>query len=203
MQRRLFSLVLLGMLCAPAWATPSDVLARITQHLQQHTIVRAQFTQTREMKALRQPFVTKGRMIFSRRDGVYWLIDSPIQTGYWMSESRMVEINANGQRKEQDSKSNPALAHMGRIMRSMLSAQADVLAENFQLAADGTASQWVLTLTPRNPQLGQFIKRIRIQGGQFIDSMELEETSGDITRTRFRQSQALHQLPSAETRPFH
>jgi hypothetical protein len=202
MTRLQFLLGTLGLFCAPVWAATSELLTAIAAQIEQHPVVQAEFVQTKKMTALRRPFISRGRMVFSRQDGLFWWIEEPLKMGYWLGEAKMVEILPNGERREQATASNPALAQISRVMRSMLAAQASTLVENFDVHASGRTSQWVLTLVPKQAQLLQHVRRIQLSGGRFIEEVILVEPSGDSTQTRFFSSEAMRELPVALTGQF-
>lgn len=202
MNRQLFLISLAVIFCAPSQAAAPDLLTNITKQIEQHPVVRSDFVQTRKMLALKRPLISRGRMVFSRKEGVFWLIDEPIRMSYWLGDLKIIEISSDGQRREQDTKSNPALTQISRVMRSMLGAQSEVLKENFEVQARGGAAQWELELIPKQAQLAQYVRSIKVTGGRFIEAMTLEEMSGDITQTRFTASEALSEVPSSDIQRF-
>lgn len=179
-------------------APENDLLVQIAAQLEQHAVVKANFVQTRQMAALKRPIVSRGRMAFSRRDGVFWWIDDPLQVSYWLTEQRVVEIDVGGTRREHDLRSNPAMAQVGRLMRAMLGAQTETLRQQFEIKVQGTPAQWELLLTPREAQLAQFIQSLHVSGGRFIESLRVHEASGDLTTIRLNDSQVLADLPAAD-----
>lgn len=202
MTRLQFLLGTLGMFGAPVWAATSELLTAIAAQIEQHPVVQAEFVQTKKMTALHRPLISRGRMVFSRQDGLFWWIEEPLKMGYWLGEAKMVEILPNGERREQATASNPALAQISRVMRSMLAAQASTLVENFDVHASGRTSQWVLTLVPKQAQLLQHVRCIQLSGGRFIEEVVLVEPSGDSTQTRFFSSEAMRELPVGLTGQF-
>lgn len=200
--RRTFWLGCTGALCLPAVAAAPDLLAQIGAQLEQHAVVRAKFVQTRQMVALKRPVVSRGRMVFSRRDGVVWLVEGPLKVGYWLSEQRVVEVTADGVRREQNMSDNPAMAQVGRLMRAMLGAQVEALREPFEIKAQGALNQWDIELMPRQTQLAQYIKALRISGGRYIDTLRIEERSGDVTTIRFADSLSSNETTPAELAAF-
>ncbi len=202
MTRLQFLLCCVVMSCRPALAATNELLSSIAAQIEQHPVVQADFVQTKKMSALHRPLISRGRMVFSRQEGIFWLIEEPLKMGYWLGEAKMVEILPSGERREQASASNPALAQVSRVMRSMLGAQVVGLLDNFDVRAHGSVSKWVLTLVPKHAQLLQHVRLIQVSGGRFIEEIVLEEPSGDSTQTRFLSSEAKRELPVALTGQF-
>ena len=182
---------------ASAKASP-ELVDQISAQLEQHAVVRAKLVQSRKMVALKRPVVSQGQLLYSRRDGVFLFIEQPLRVSYWLNERKVVEITADGQRREQDVKSNPALVQVGQVMRSLLGVRAEALKGAFEVTAKGSMSKWELLLTPRQAPLNQFIATVKVSGGRFIESMVLQEKSGDVIQTQLTESQALSDLPAAD-----
>lgn len=183
------------------WAEP-DLAQSIANQINQYAVIQAKVVQVRNMQTLKRPLVSQGQLVYSKQDGVFWLLDEPLRVRYWFGDQRVVEIGASGERRVQEAKSNPRLAQMGQIMKSMLSAQTDALRSMFEIRAKGTVDKWTLELTPRGEPLSQYMKSVQVSGGRFIEGMLLEEKSGDTTEMRLQDSRALPAVPVEVLRVF-
>ncbi|AVS87852.1 hypothetical protein C8238_05945 [Paracidovorax avenae] len=196
---RLAALALWLALPLHAASTGTATLSSLAQHVAQHPVVRAEFTQTRQMAALKRPVVTTGRIVYSRERGVLWQIEKPYAMTYVLQDDKVVEIGADGQRRERQVQ---GLAEIGRVFRAVLSADTQALAGYFDIAVQGTTAQWTLELKPRQPQMAQVMERIRITGDQFVQTLRMDEAGGDSTSLRFRGTQGADALSEAELQRF-
>lgn len=187
---------LLVFVTAPLLAAEPDVLARIGAQIEQHTVVRAEFTQIKQMAALKRPLVNSGRLVFSRRHGVLWQIEQPYRMSYVLGEERIIEISADGARRERSLREIPGLAQVGRVFRAILGANAVALREIFDVSVQGDPTKWEIELKPRQSQLAQFLSSLKLSGGRFVESIRIEEVGGDETQIRFRNTQGTD-APSA------
>ena len=186
--RRLLLVMLL--LCGlPLHAVETGFFAKIGSQIEQYPIVRAEFTQTKHMAALKRPLVTSGRLVFSREHGVAWKIEHPYSVTYLLSDERMVEIGADGTRKERGQREVPGLAQIGRVFHAMLGANTATLHEYFEVIAHSSAKKWSIDLKPRQPQIAKFIASLHITGDRFVESIRIVEAGGDTTTIRFRNMQ--------------
>lgn len=174
---------------APLQAAESDTLALIGAQIEQHPIIRAEFIQTKQMAALKRPLITIGRLVYSRRHGVLWQIDQPYRISYVLGEEKIIEIGADGIRKERGLREVPGLAQIGRIFRAMLGANAVAMREYFNVAVQGDTGKWEIDLKPRQLQLAQFLTGLQLGGGRFVESIRIGEAGGDTTQIRFRNTQ--------------
>jgi hypothetical protein len=204
--RRLNTWIVVGGFCLllnglPAWA--DDVLApKIAAQINQHDVIQANVVQVRKMQTLKRPLVSQGQLVYSKQDGVFWLMHKPVSIRYWFGEQRVVEVDGVGQRRVQEAKANPRLAQMGQIMKSMLSAKTEALQSMFDVQAKGAVDKWTLVLTPRGEPLSQYMKAVRVSGGRFIEAMVLEEKSGDTTEMTLLESRALPSVPTDVLKVF-
>jgi len=202
-------------LALPASAADTDTLALIGAQIEQHAVVRADFTQSKQMAALKRPLLTSGHLVFSRRHGVLWQIEQPYRMSYVLGEDRIVEIAADGTRRERGLREVPGLAQVGRVFRALLGANTVALREVFNANVRGDASKWEIELKPRQPQLAQFLSGLTLSGGSFVDSIRINEAggsesggegggerNGDTTLIRFRNSHAAEAPSAAELQLF-
>jgi hypothetical protein len=179
-----------------------DTLSRIGAQMEQHPVVRAEFMQTKQMSALKRPLVTSGRLVFSRRYGVLWQIEQPYRMSYVLGEERIVEIAADGTRRERGLRDVPGLAQVGRVFRAMLGANTSALRELFVVRVQGGPDKWEIDLTPRQAQLAQFLSGLQLSGGRFVESLSISETGGDMTQIRFRNTQSASAPSEVELQLF-
>ncbi|MGE5385747.1 MAG: outer membrane lipoprotein carrier protein LolA [Betaproteobacteria bacterium] len=209
MRRIIATLSLALLLCGAALAAPAGgevaerIAARLGARLEQFPVVRADFVQTKEMAAFKKPLVTKGRLVFSRQNGVLWQIEQPLKLTYVLQETRVVEIGEDGAVQIKTAQDVPGIAQVGRIFRGLLGGQTKALGDLFDSAGSGDPERaWTLVLTPRNPQVAQFIRRITLAGGKQVDSIRIEEASGDTATMRFQHTSEAAAISAEEGRLF-
>ena len=187
----------------PASAIDTGLVSQIAGHLAQAKGVRAQFTQTQTLSAMKQPLVSAGSLVFFRERGVIWQIDTPYKAIYVITDTGVSEVNANGQRLTTNSGSGVrGVAQVSRMMRAMLGGDLSALYAQFDVHADGTPAQWRMQLTPNQPQLAQSIKGLEMSGGEYLQALRITLANGDVTRIDFANSTAMSELPPADRTLF-
>ncbi|WP_116135651.1 outer membrane lipoprotein carrier protein LolA [Trinickia diaoshuihuensis] len=179
----------------------AGLVARITAQLARKTGVRAQFRQTRTLAALSAPLVSTGTLVFVRDRGVIWRTDTPYRITYVIGDAGVEKIDASGVRTT-SSRSRGGIAQVSQMMRAMLGGDLSALYSQFDVAADGTPAKWHLLLTPNQPQLAQAVKSLRMEGGAFLNLLEITSANGDTTRIEFSGSEGIDSLPPAEAALF-
>jgi outer membrane lipoprotein-sorting protein len=184
----------------PAQAAGNPALvSQIASHLAQAGGVRAQFTQTQTLAAMKQPLVSTGSLLFFRDRGVIWQIDTPYKATYVITDAGVAEVNANGQRVTTHSAQGArGVAQVSKMMRAMLGGDLSALYSQFDVEAEGSAAQWRMQLTPNQPQIAQSIKGLQMNGGDYLQSLRITLANGDITKLDFANSKAVTEPTPAE-----
>ncbi|MEX3933044.1 outer membrane lipoprotein carrier protein LolA [Paraburkholderia phymatum] len=175
------------------------LVSQIASRLAQTKGVRAQFTQTQTLSAMKQPLVSTGSLVFCRERGVIWRIDTPYKATYVIGDAGVSEVDANGKRiGTKSAQGVRGVAQVSRMMRAMLGGDLSALYSQFDVDAQGTASQWKLELKPNQPQLAQSIKGLQMTGGQFLQTLRIVLSNGDVTQIEFAKSEAVNELAPGE-----
>lgn len=191
-----------GLLAIFASGARAELLDELAAQAAAHPLVRAEFTQTKRMAAMKRPLLTRGRLTFLRGQGVLWQIEQPYRMSYVLGENRIVEIGEDGARRVREARDMPGLAQVGRIFQAMLGANTEALREHFDLRAEGDARRWTLELKPRQAQLAQFLDGLRISGARFVEEIQIDEAGGDSTQILLHASQAAETPTEDEARLF-
>ncbi|RDK04382.1 outer membrane lipoprotein carrier protein LolA [Paraburkholderia lacunae] len=186
-----------------AAATPEAgnpaLVSLIASHLAQAKGVRAQFTQTQTLAAMKQPLVSTGSLLFFRERGVIWQIDTPYKATYVITDAGVAEINPSGQRvTAHNAQGTRGVAQVSKMMRAMLGGDLSALYSQFDVQAEGSAAQWRMQLTPNQPQLAQSIKALQMNGGDYLQSLRITLANGDVTKLDFAKSAAVIEPTPAE-----
>jgi outer membrane lipoprotein-sorting protein len=183
---------------APAAGNPA-LVSQIAAHLAQARGVRAQFTQTQTLAAMKQPLVSTGSLVFFRERGVIWQIDKPYKATYVITDAGVAEVDANGQRvTTHGAQGTRGVAQVSKMMRAMLGGDLSALYSQFDVEAQGSAAQWRMQLTPNQPQIAQSIKGLAMSGGDYLQSLRITLANGDVTQLDFTKSAAVSDLTAAE-----
>jgi outer membrane lipoprotein-sorting protein len=204
-----------GMVGMAAWPAPSSaasasasatatagnpaLVSQIAAHLAQAKGVRAQFTQTQTLAAMKQPLVSTGALLFFRERGVIWQIDTPYKATYVITDAGVTEVNAAGQRVTTHSaQGTRGVAQVSKMMRAMLGGDLSALYSQFDVQAEGSAAQWRMHLKPNQPQIAQSIKGLEMDGGDYLQSLRITLANGDVTKLDFTKSMAVTEPTPAE-----
>ncbi|WP_321814957.1 MULTISPECIES: outer membrane lipoprotein carrier protein LolA [unclassified Paraburkholderia] len=191
---------------APAAATndaDAALVAQIAARLAHAKGVRARFTQTQTLAAMKAPLVSTGSMLFFRDRGLIWQIDTPYRKTWVMRDGGLTVLDASGKRVAGGSQQGARGAtEIGKMMRSMLGGDLSALYSQFDVQARGTPARWEMRLVPRQPQIAQALRGIDMQGGDFLQSLRITLANGDLTQFDFSGSAEVIELAPADQTLF-
>ena len=175
------------------------LVSQIASRLAQTKGVRAQFTQTQTLSAMKEPLVSTGTLLFFRERGVIWRVDTPYKSTYVIGDAGVSEVDANGKRiSTRGAQGVRGVAQVSKMMHAMLGGDLSALYSQFDVDAQGTVSQWKLELKPNQPQLAQSIKGLQMTGGEFLQTLRIALANGDVTQIEFAKSEAVSERAPAE-----
>ena len=178
-----------------------ELLGNILQRLAEPQVVRALFVQERLITDMTRPTVSRGRITVSRRDGLLWRIESPVQLALAFTPTAIIETGPDGVRRVRG-QGRDADAQIGRVMRGILGADAEALKAGFEARAAGSPERWTIRLAPRAREMARALREIRLAGARHLEAIEVEETSGNLTTIRMRQFAVAEKLDADELAYF-
>ncbi|AIR04311.1 MULTISPECIES: outer membrane lipoprotein carrier protein LolA [Cedecea] len=170
-------------------------LDALQQRFTEQPVVRAHFEQTRTIKDLPQPLKSSGEMLIARDKGLLWDQTTPFSMKLLLDDTRMVQA-INGQPPQTiTAENNPQMFQFNHLLRALFQADRKVLEQNFRVAfVDKGEGRWTLRLTPIVTPLDKIFASIDLAGGQYLDSIQLNDKQGDRTDIALSQ----HKLTPAQ-----
>lgn len=191
---------LLLIACAlPAQA--DELLGGILRQLGEPAVVRAQFVQERLITDMTRPTESRGRIAVSRSDGLLWRIEAPLRLTLAFTPTAIIETGPDGVRRLR-AQGRSIDAQVGRVLRGILGADEQALRESFEATATGSLQRWTIRLAPRAREMARVLREIRLGGGRHLETIEVEETVGNLTTIRMRQFSVAERLEPAELEFF-
>ena len=145
----------------------------------------ADFIQTKSLRALKRPLVSKGQVIYLAEKGILWQIREPFPTRLLVKRDALVKWNDAGEAQRLSFAQSPIFGALARIFTALFTGEVDPLRKFFQIDSDIGTSSWQLTLTPLDKDLARIIARVRARGGRFVNELRIKEGRGDQTLIKF------------------
>lgn len=195
MNRALPPLLVLALAVPSAAAMP----AGLTAHLKEASRVHLDFAQTRTLAALSRPLRSSGSMVLARDQGVIWAVRRPLAITYVIGPKGLLVVDGDGRKERRTAREAPMVAQLGKVFQALAQGDLGILDGLFTAVGSGTPERWQVDLLPTaGSGAGAFVKRIRLDGGRFIDRVRLEEAAGDRMELAFSNQKVDAPLTPAE-----
>jgi hypothetical protein len=183
----------------PAQAQDATLLQHVLDELGSHASVRAAFTQSRENPALTQPQVSRGQLLFVVGHGMLWQVTEPYRESLALTGARTVRIDEQGQLQSARG-GDRGVAQVSQMLQSMLSGKPEDALRQFEVETQGTPAHWTLRFKPRQERMARVLRRIELDGDQYLQGIHVELASGENTSIRFANTRDAGPLSALEQR---
>lgn len=183
-------LIIFGLLSTTGTADvngkPSPEFQSTVSQLREIQTLHADFFQQKNLKILTRPFVSRGRLSFSKQDGdLYWELIEPLKITYLISDKGIKTIDSTPNSQTGQAAAFPFADNIGKMFAAILGGDMDSLRSYFDISYTGKKAGWTIHLKPGNWQIGKVIDHIEISGKEYITRIMIQETGGDTTDIRF------------------
>ncbi|MBO8134283.1 LolA family protein [Dickeya fangzhongdai] len=175
--------ILLAVMTLLSLTAQAVTLDELQQRFSSQPVVRADFTQMRQINGMAQPLKSSGAMLIARQNGLWWHQAKPFPMTLVLDDKRMVQV-MNGQPPQiVTAESQPQMFQFNHLLRALFQADRQVLEQNFRVDFTDLGQQrWRLVLTPKVSPLDKLFNAITLNGQAFLDEIVIDDRQGDMTR---------------------
>lgn len=188
----------------PALAAPpvSPELAQVQQRVARPPLLRADFTQEKQVAGFRNPLRSQGQFVLAQDRGVIWRTLKPFPSDVVLTRERILSRQADGSVKvEVDGRQQPALRAINAMMFALMSGDVQAMSASFEVRAELLPDNgWRLHLTPRSAMLAKAFASLQLEGDRYVRQVEIEEANHDRTRLSFDNFRLAPPLDAEEER---
>lgn len=191
---RLFAVVI-GFTAAVAAAAPVTV-EDILRIVKQPDVLTADFTLGKKTPAVTVMLKSRGRLVLSKEKGLLWVTTEPFDDCLGFSSAKRGELDEKGGWITLPS------AYAGQavdVVQKLLTAESDELRNHFFLSPSGTPDHWQLLASPKGGQLENVLTEILLTGNDVLQSVQISQTDGSLTRIYFSRVSRNPQLSPRDT----
>lgn len=168
----------------PATVDDADVQATYAQVSYDGPWVAA-FTQTKQIHQVARSFRSTGRMLLQPGEGIAWVIEKPYPSTMVVGSSSIVQSLPGQAPSRLDFGDNQTFTQISRTIVMVLSGDLSSVADAFTLYFAKEGGEWMLALKPRQQEMAAFVDAFILSGSTELESVVMEETSGDSVRYTF------------------
>jgi outer membrane lipoprotein-sorting protein len=142
----------------------------------------ARFVEKKFVQLLARPLQSSGTLIFNAPDRLQKETLAPTASRLTVNGDRLTVVQPDGKTRDMSLSEVPEIGALVESIRATLAGDGATLTRYYAPTLSGTASNWSLTLEPRNSRLRDLVTTIHMQGeGTIIRSIETVEHDGDRT----------------------
>jgi Outer membrane lipoprotein carrier protein LolA-like len=180
---------LLVVLCWLLWNTSSlaaaATLERIQSMLAKPNVLCGRFDQNKQLTGLKKPLISAGRFCVVADKGVLWRTLQPVSSTLRITHDEIIQLQGNRVTMRLDANSEPTVRVIHSIMFALLGGNFASLESLFEVEGGVRNNDWNLELKARAPGLRDAISNISMDGGAYVKSITIHETSGGRTTIIF------------------
>lgn len=170
-------LLLVALLCISGRSNADDkLLQELSSRSANIQSVSGYFRQQRSIQQLPVALQSNGRFSYSPSEGITWQTVQPVESVLSISEQGLLLDSRN------QSTPSPLFA---RLVLKLFLGDMKALEQYFVVRATGNPGSWRIHLSPTNEALALQYENIQVKGGEFTESLMLNESSGDSTTIDF------------------
>ncbi len=175
---KLISVILLINCVYSVAATDCD-LESIHHHLTRN-MINTNFIQTKHIKSLSKPLISKGQLWMSPDQQLVWQTQVPILSTMVMSKNSMRMFNKYD--KEINEARPQLITQIANMFITILNGESRNLKNLFEHKTSCNDKKWKLDLIPKDAELLKIINKISIMGSTSIERISYQEKRGDFTK---------------------
>jgi len=146
----------------------------------------SEFKQVKNISVLSRPLVSTGTVYVVASETVNWYQTSPYSMMMSFTPKGMIECLDVCKGTTATRNSNPFAITLSKAFIGLLTGSPEQLKIFFTINIEKNEQKgWQLSMTPIDPMLSGVIKKITLQGGQYLQAVKILEVSGDNTLIKF------------------
>ncbi|SKA60644.1 Outer membrane lipoprotein carrier protein LolA [Succinivibrio dextrinosolvens DSM 3072] len=141
------------------------------------------FTQEKLLKDADLTLSSSGRILSIKDKGILIKQTSPYEMQLCITKDAITEYSA-GEIHIIRANDNPAVHSLLNLLLKLMTLD-DTVADDFEYKLTGDKNRYTVTLSPKDANLKNFFEEITIDGSEYIDSLIIRGTHGDVTSMKF------------------
>ncbi|MBN2527368.1 MAG: outer membrane lipoprotein carrier protein LolA [Deltaproteobacteria bacterium] len=139
-----------------------------------------QFTQQKQIAALKRPLISKGTIVLNPK-GICMATQSPFSSAVKITSDGIWQQTGNRKAIVKSADDHFEIRHTARILIALFTADKKVLQNRFSIFYWQNESQFQIGLRPKDRILAKIISNIVIEGSANIHRIAIREANGDTT----------------------
>lgn len=165
-----------------------EAVAKINKAASALKSMKCDFIQTKHLSLLSDKMVSEGKMYYRQADRLRWEYIKPYSYLFIFNGTK-VYVGGKSRKDVIDTKTNKVFKEVARIMMGTVTGTALSNSSDFRVDVSGSASDWVVTLIPKNKDIKQMFTKIVLnftKSNTMISEINIFEKNGDRTNIKLK-----------------
>lgn len=160
-------------------------VAQIQSMIARPKVLCGRFDQTKELVGLKKPLASNGRFCVVADKGVLWRSLQPFPSTLRLTRDEIIQMQGDRVAMRLDAKQEPAVRMINSVLFAALAGDLNQLEKLFEIDGGVQNNNWRVILKAREPGLAKVIGAIALEGGAYVQNVDISEASGDRTKIVF------------------
>ena len=170
----------------------------IESQLKLQPVMRGKFTQRKTLTILKKPLTSSGNFLATEKKGLYWRQQSPFLSETLVTNDFLAQRIREGEVKQYSTEEQPLLNNIFRVFLAVWRGDINTLNESFESQIKTSSHGWKMILIPTDMLMKKAVSKIIVQGSEYIERVELQEGSGNLTEISISGVTGSHKLSENE-----
>lgn len=148
------------------------------------------FVQARHLNGFDAPMISEGRFVIVPEQGLVWRTEKPFETALTISREGIVQTVAGREVFRLPATQFPAMDTLREVLEASLSGNWALLENRFGTKPVYIGERWTLKISPGQSNSKFPMKNIEMEGGAFVERVEIKRNGGDFDLITFSEQQA-------------
>ncbi|MFP5391805.1 MAG: outer membrane lipoprotein carrier protein LolA [Gammaproteobacteria bacterium] len=184
MKRMLISVLLAGASAAAGAAAPID---KISAMLAKPSVLCGRFDQTKTLAGMSRPLASNGRFCVVQGKGILWRTLKPFPNTLRLTRDEIVHLSGERVAMRLDARQEPTVRMINSVLFSLLGGDLGQLDKLFEVDGTAAATSWKVSLKARQSALAKAVGTIALDGGAYVQNIQMMEAGGDATVIKFSE----------------
>jgi hypothetical protein len=173
-------------------------VANIQAMLARPQVLCGRFDQSKQLVGLKKPVTSHGRFCVVANKGILWRNLYPFPSTLRLTRDEIVQLQGERVAIRLDAKQEPTVRIINSVLFAALAGDLDKLQALFEIDGGIHNDKWSVTLKAREPALAKAIGAIALEGGAYVQNVNISEAGGDHTHIVFSSIQTGEGAMSAD-----
>ena len=175
----------------PVTAQNTPELEKVQQMLSVADNLKGDFTQTRHIALLSAPLISSGNFVISKTTGLTWDQLKPFASSLQVTDTKLIQKMGDNPPTTITKEQQPIVFSFTSIFLSIFKGDTAKVKQYFNIYFMGDTVHWEIALKPNSSPLNKAIASIELSGGEYIQTVSINEVKKNKMVIEFANIQPL------------